>query len=155
MLIDTLELDEFERGLLTVARHFFTSFETPAMQSWGHAFAVADERWGEALGLAVAYRLQKVIRAVLDARDHSICFHDPMTPASRDFATGDEVNLLFMLHHMRRDETGEARAAVMALCLDMMDPHVIRAGLAFADRFSCGAKVRTHTSSPPDLRVVV
>ena len=49
LLIDTLELDEFERGLLTVARHFFTSFETPAMQSWGHAFAGADERWGEAI----------------------------------------------------------------------------------------------------------
>lgn len=152
--LETLELDEFERGILAVARHFLTSFETSEFQFWARAYGAAAEYWGETVGLAVAHRLQKVIRAVLDARDGSVSFYDPLDPASHDNATQDEVTLLRMLRHMRRDEAVPARDAALALADGRMDPFVIRAGLSFADRFSCGASGRSRDGKPPTLRVV-
>lgn len=154
LFIEALDFDEFELGLLPLMRHFLASFETPALQSWGLAYAIAVERWGETIGLTVAHRLQKVIRAVLEARNHSVSFHDPLTPASREFATRDEVSLLLMLRHMRRDETAEARDAVYEISSGKMDPRVIRAGLAFASRFSCGVRSQNAPSAQPVLRVV-
>ena len=151
---ETLEFDEFERGLLPVARHVLTSFETPELHLWGRAYSEAVEHWGETLGLAVAHRLQKVVRAVLDARDGSLSFYDPRDPASQDHATQDEVTLLRMLRHMRRDEAVPARDAAIALANGKMDPYILRAGLAFADRFSCGTPGQARNGKPPVLRVV-
>lgn len=152
--LNTLEFDEFECGLLPVARHFLTSFEQPERHLWARAYGAAAERWGETIGLAVAQRLQKVIRAVLDVREGSVSFHDPGDPLARDHATADEVALLSMLRHMRRDEAIPARDAALALAGGRMDPFVIRAGLSFADRFSCGARGQARDGTPPALRVV-
>ncbi|MEM9238407.1 MAG: hypothetical protein AAGB07_00395, partial [Pseudomonadota bacterium] len=91
---------------------------------------------------------------VLDARDGSLSFYDPRDPASQDHATQDEVTLLRMLRHMRRDEAVPARDAAIALAHGKMDPYILRAGLAFADRFSCGTPGQARNGKPPVLRVV-
>jgi len=144
--------DDFEKGLLPVLRYFLMSFETPDSQAWQQAYAVASERWGEAIGLAAAQALMKLLRAVLESRDGQYSFIDSFDLEFRGTVTPDEAALLRMLHHMRRDQTPQAREAVADVTCGQMDPHVIRAGLAFASRFSAGQAVRR--AETPRLRVV-
>lgn len=144
--------DGFETGLLPVLRQFLLSYETPDSQAWQRAYMVAAERWGEAIGLPAAQALMKLLRAVLDSRDGQFSFTDPFDLEFRGTVTPDEAALLRMLHHMRRDQTSGAREAVADVTGGQRDPHVIRAGLAFAHRFSAGqAAARPET---PRLRVV-
>ncbi|WP_291729292.1 hypothetical protein [Leisingera sp. F5] len=146
------EFDEFEAGLLPVLRHFLLSYQEPAGQAWQQAYIVAAERWGEAIGLPAALALMKVVRAALNSRSDQFGFIDPFDLEHRAKATPDEAALLRMLHHMRRDQTGQARAAVAVVAGGKMEPQVIRAGLAFAHRFSAGPA--TGRAQPPRLRVV-
>jgi hypothetical protein len=144
--------DEFETGLLPVLRHFLMSYETPDSQAWQRAYMVAAERWGEAIGLPAAQALMKLLRAVMDCRDGQFAYIDPFDLELRGTVTPEEAALLRMLHHMRRDQTPGAREAVADVTGGQMDPHVIRAGLAFAHRFSAG-----HAAARPEaprLRVV-
>ncbi|MEM9974205.1 MAG: hypothetical protein AAF771_08500 [Pseudomonadota bacterium] len=154
MTLEALELDQFDLGLLSLTRHFLSTFATPAVQSWGHAYSIAVERWGETVGLSVAHALQKVLRAVLEARENPVTHHDPFSPEARLYATSDEESLLRMLRNMRRDETAKARDAVEELTGGVMDPHVIRAGLAFATRFSDGYQRTNPSQARPALRVI-
>ncbi|WP_027257447.1 hypothetical protein [Leisingera aquimarina] len=151
------EFDEFEAGLLPVLRHFMLSYQEPAGQAWQQAYIVAAERWGEAswgeaIGLPAALALMKVVRAALNSRSGQFGFIDPFDLDHRGKVTPDEAALLRMLHHMRRDQTGQARAAVAEVAGGKMEPQVIQAGLAFAHRFSAGPAADCAQS--PRLRVV-
>ncbi|WP_291735427.1 hypothetical protein [Leisingera sp. F5] len=147
------EFDEFEAGLLPVLRHFMLSYQEPAGQAWQQAYIVAAERWGEAIGLPAALALMKVVRAALNSRSGQFGFIDPFDLDHLGKVTPDEAALLRMLHHMRRDQTGQARAAVAEVAGGKMEPQVIQAGLAFAYRFSAGPAAGRARS--PRLRVVV
>ena len=147
--VSDLEIDEFERGLLAVSRYFFFCRAEPERQSWHVAFAVAVERWGPDIGLPVAFAMSTLVRALMDARADYASL-DPFAPEGRDRVSDDEALRLRMLHHMRREQTPDARDAVEALTQGCMDPHVIRAGLSLAARFGCAAPVRQR----PALRVV-
>lgn len=138
--IDNLSFDEFELGLLVVIRHLSKSYDAPEGQSWQHAYVIAVERWGEQLGLSVEYSLMKVIRAVCRCHPNGLRVQDPLCCEARTFVTEDEVALVGMLHHMRRDETADARNAVQALAFGRNDPAIIHAGLSFAHRFSLGKR---------------
>ncbi|KIC11547.1 hypothetical protein RA19_05780 [Leisingera sp. ANG-M1] len=144
--------DGFEEGLLPVLRQFLLSYEQPDSRAWQHAYAVAAERWGEAVGLPVAQSLMKLVRAVLERREDKFRFIDSLDMEQRGMVTGDEAALLRMLHHMRRDQTAQAREAVADVTCGLMEPHVIRAGLAFASRFSAGQAA--GRGEAPRLRVV-
>ena len=133
--IEGSEFDDFERGLLPVIRQFLVCFDCPAMQTWRRANTVAAECWGESMGLLIAYKLQKVVCALYEARQAPIDYCDPLAVDSRSFLTADEIRILRMLHYMRRDDTPAAREAVAAVTENTMDPHVIRAGLSFAHQF--------------------
>lgn len=148
-----LRLDDFEAGLLPVLRHFLNSLEVPERQGWQHAYHTAAERWGESFGLAVAYTLFTVLRAVADVRPSRLACQDALCLETRSSLTADEAALLRMIHHMRRDQTASARQAVAAVTGGRMDPQVIRAGLAFARRFPCGGG-RAGPSARPVLRAV-
>lgn len=151
---DTMSPDDFEQGLLVLARHFVTSANDTATQAWQHAFAVAIERWGEDRGLAIAYRLHKVIRSVTACRAVRLKVNDPLCLDGRKLATEDEHNLIGMLHHMRRDNTPAARDAVDRLTHGRMDPYVVRAGLDLANRFPSGHGRRERAQVKPVLKVV-
>jgi len=144
--------DPFEERLLAVLRHLLTAAALPQSQAWHRAFVIAAENWGEQQGLAVAHALWPVVREVLALRGGAFAFNDPLDLDSREVLSPDELLLLAMLHHMRRDQTGEGRDAVEALTQGQMDPDLIRAGLSFADRFPCGARQRLRPA--PALRVV-
>lgn len=151
--IDSLRLDEFETGLLPVLRHFLDSHTCPESQAWRHAYTIAAERWGDAVGLAAAHALQNVVSALLACRSGGIAYSDPLCLDSRELVTAEEAAFLRMLHHMRRDQTALARNAVEELTGGLIDPHVVRAGLSLAHRFSCGAPAGSRAPGRPRLRV--
>ncbi|GGX37527.1 hypothetical protein GCM10007385_00080 [Tateyamaria omphalii] len=145
----SLGLDEFERGLLAVSRYFFLCRAEPDRQAWQVAFSVAVERWGPDIGLPVAFAASKLVRALADLRPDFDSL-DPFETEARTRVSSDEAMMMRMLHHMRRDQTSDARDAVDALTRGWMDPHVIRAGLALASRFAAGVSERRR----PALRLV-
>lgn len=148
-------LDTFEEGMLPLLRHFMICLAEPERQTWQHAFKIAAERWGETLGLQVAHSLFKLIQFVVKARRKDFATVDPLDIEARGFVTRDEHAFLQMLHHMRRDETPQAREAVADVTGCTMDPDVIRAGLSFADRFPAGKQARRSVAgSKPQLQVV-
>lgn len=149
LVLDDLGFDLFEAGVLAVARYLFCAEVAPERRTWFVAMSVASERWGPDIGLPVAYALAKMVRALHDMRP-DFSFHDPYGSESRTRVTSDEVMMMRMLHHMRRDETADARDTVALLTRGTMDPYVIRTALALAGRFGTSTPVR----QPPALRVV-
>lgn len=154
MADDFVPFDEFELGLLAVARHLVLSFSEPERQSWQVAFRIAEERWGETLGLAATHLTLKLVRAVLRTRSATFACHDPQDLEARAHMTGDEQSLLRMVHYMRRDQTAPARDALAVLTHGHMDPDVIRAGLGLAARFAKGATGVRAVAPRPILRAV-
>jgi hypothetical protein len=151
--LEDFGFDALEAGLLPVFRHFMKSFENPEAQAWQSAYLVASEKWGETLGLGLAQSLLKVIKYLRLHRRNGVCFHDPLCLEARKMVTPDEAALISMLHHMRRDQTSDARIAVEELTLGTLDPDIIRSGLSFAHRFPAGDRP-DQPSSRPALRIV-
>ncbi len=153
--INQLQCDDFERAVLPVARHLALSLNQPEHHNWHRAFVIAVEQWDEPVGLSVAYHLQKLVRALWHCRTEGPTFQDPLCIDDKYTVTRDERLLIGMIHNMRRDRTPEARECVYQITEGRMDPVVIRAGLQFAARFSCGrGGVIRRTAAAPVLRVV-
>lgn len=133
--VDSLGLDATEEAMLTVLRHFLTSFAKPESQAWIMAFGLAGERWGLSDGARMAQGMLGVLQAVMACRRMPIRFSDPMCPRCREKVTADEAAFLLMLHSMRRDNTQAARLALADLTDGQMDAAVMRAGLSLAGRF--------------------
>lgn len=146
--IGELGLDDFEHGLLIVLRYIFRPEGADCTP-----YLIAVERWGEEVGLPVAYRLIN-LAAALNHCKSDLKFKDPLCLDQRVSATRDEVLVLLMLHHMRRDQTSAARHCIEELTGGRMDPHLIRIGLSFAFRFSCGAQGPRKLAQSPKLYVV-
>ncbi|WP_412563194.1 hypothetical protein [Thalassobius sp. MITS945101] len=152
--VETCGYDSFELGLLPVLRHLLTSFHSPESHAWFRAQTVSVERWGENVGLAVCFRLQALVRMLMEARGPTLLFIDPLDVEQRCFISADEETLLWMLHYMRRDRTPKARDAVEKLTRGQMDPHLIREGLKFAARFPAAGTGAAKPYSGPRLSVV-
>jgi hypothetical protein len=135
VLVDTLALDDLELGVLSVLRHFLTSFAQPDTQAWTVAFTIATERWGVAEGPRLAQGVLAVLQALMNCRSTGLRFSNPMCEGCRLRATCDEAAFMTMLHCMRRDRTAEARAALAELTFGRMDSTLIQTGLALASRF--------------------
>ena len=99
--IDTLSLDEFEHGLLALSRHFVMGYEDGNRKSWNSAYIIAVERWGERIGLPVAFAVMKLIGVLMRLRP-DIEVLDPFIAENKTCVTGDEHALMLMVHYMRR-----------------------------------------------------
>ena len=151
--LEIFGFDALEVGILPVLRQFMMSYEDPEAQSWQNAYGIAAEKWGETFGLALAQALLKGIKYVRVQRQNGFCFHDPLCIEARRMVTSDEASLIAMLHHMRRDQTSEARIAVEELTLGLLDPDIIRSGLSFAHRFPAGKDPKLALGRP-ELTIV-
>lgn len=138
--IHTKGFDEFELGLLVLLRHFSKCYKEPEQHGWQNAFVIASERWGELIGLRVAYSLMRVIQSIRRCRPAGVHVLDPLCIETREYLTPDEAAFIGMIHHMRRDETPQAREQVQVLGYGRNDPAIIHAGLSFANRFSLGKR---------------
>ncbi|MFY0659291.1 MAG: hypothetical protein JXR15_02275 [Shimia sp.] len=153
-VLETVGCDDFEIGLLPVLRHLCVSGQSADPKSWAHAFDIAAERYGEAIGLPAAHGLHKVVLALFACREGGPDIKDPLCPEAKRDITDDEVQFLSMVHHMRRDNSAAARSAVAFVTRGRMDPVLIRNGLTFANRFPSGLGRRARVVGRPKLSVV-
>ncbi|WP_299423328.1 hypothetical protein [uncultured Shimia sp.] len=153
-VLETLGCDDFEIGLLPVLRHLCVSAQSADPKSWSRAFDIAVERYGEAIGLPAAHGLHKIVLSVFACRAGGLEVKDPLDTEARKDITDDEVQMLSMVHHMRRDNSAAARSAVAFVTRGRMDPVLIRAGLTFANRFPAGVGRHARKVARPKLSVV-
>ncbi|MBO9473087.1 hypothetical protein J7413_05995 [Shimia sp. R10_1] len=150
----TIGCDEFEFGLLAVLRHIMLGLYEADPHGWTRGQDIAVERWGEAVGLPAAYLLNKVALALAESREDGPEMMDPLCTEARLKMTDDEMQIMSMLHHMRRDKASGARSAVAFVTRGRMDPDLIRAGLSFSHRFPAGVKPTHRKVGRPKLSVV-
>ena len=149
-----LPLDGFETGLLSVIRHHLNALTRPDTQAWHHAYTIAAEQWGDAIGFPAAHLMARFLKYVMQVREGPFEYNDPFDQHRNDWVSSDEAALLLVLHHMRRDNTSAARQAVEELTQGWMDPDVIRSGLTFSNRFPAGSEGLARQDERPKLRVV-
>lgn len=151
--VSEIDCDDFERDLLPVIRHLVMAKTGGRPGAWHIAYSLAVEKWGERIGFPVAHALARIVGALIDAPIGQRAFSDPLCTEARPWATPHEAAFLMMLHHMRRDNTPQARDCVESLTDGVLDPTLIRVSLTFARRFACGASEPRHAR--PALKVVV
>ncbi|MCV6584747.1 MAG: hypothetical protein OIF47_04370 [Marinibacterium sp.] len=156
--LDAYGFDGTERALLPVLRNLLTSFDQPDSQAWLIAQRIAVEALGETRGLMAAHLAGKLVASLHETASDPLHFHDPLCPDQRELLTEDELALMRMLHHMRRDNVPAARDAVDRLGRGRHDPHVIRAALTLANRLPRDDAPKAPPKAPargrPVLRVV-
>lgn len=145
-------LDPVSRNLLPILRHFLTGLQEPASTGWQNAYGIAAEVWGEGRGLAVAFRAQKFLAALLRSRSVPLRHADPLCPEDRLTLTDDECLLLALLSHMRDDETAQARDMLAALTCGRVEAAVVRTGLELCGILDGGAAASSRGA--PRLTVV-
>lgn len=154
MTTENLEIDDFEFGLLTVARYFLDGLRTNSAENWQNAYTNASGRWGEHIGLPAALYLWPLLRSVLKCKRDVFLFHDPRINEMQSFITEDESLLVRAIHHMRRDQTPHARQAVLELCDGVIDPDTVKAGLVLSARFAIDPQNVRIPNQKPRLQLV-
>ncbi|WP_395172698.1 MULTISPECIES: hypothetical protein [Roseibium] len=147
-----LPIDDFEIALLPLLRHFTLTLSGEKPKGWQIAYGLAAERWGAPIGLSVAHEIGKLVAALETARGSFPKVQDPLCIDARLLVTLDEEYFLLMVHHMRRDETADAREAVWALTEGHTLAAFIRQALGFAARHSLVAPRVSRRR--PILRIV-
>ncbi|WP_247744784.1 hypothetical protein [Shimia sp. R11_0] len=155
-VLRTVGCDTFEMGLLPVLRHLVLGMLEGEAKACARAFDIAIERYGEAIGLPVAHGLQKMAVSWLTCRQSESGpeMRDPLCLEAKKTVTEDEIQIISMVHHMRRDNASAARSAVACVTHGRMDPEFIRAGLSFAHRFPAGVRRNARPAGRPKLSVV-
>jgi len=131
-----LPIDDFEIGLLPLFRHFTLALSGKNPKAWQLAYGLAAERWGAPIGLSVAHEIGQLVAALENTRGSLPNVQDPLCINARLLVTLDEEYFLLMVHHMRRDETADAREAVWALTEGHTLAGFIRQALGFSARYS-------------------
>lgn len=147
-----LPIDDFEATLLPLLRHFTLALSGESPKGWQIAYGLAAERWGAPIGLSVAHEIGKLAAALEETRGSLPRVQDPLCMDARLHVTLDEEYFLLMVHHMRRDETADARDAVWALTEGRTLAAFIRQALGFAARHSLIAP--PVSGRAPALRIV-
>lgn len=147
-----LPIDDFEVALLPLVRHFTLALSGESPKGWKTAYGLAAERWGTPIGLSVAHEIGKLVAALEETRGTLPRVQDPLSMDARLLVTLDERFFLLMVHHMRRDETADARDAVWALTEGRILAPFIRQALSFAARHSLVAPISSGRA--PVLRIV-
>ena len=133
--VSDIGLDTFENGLLTVLRHFCTSFCAPQSQAWMRAYGIATERWGISDGPRAAQCLLTVAEAMRRSRPTMFVFSSPTCLSCREHITPNERQFMQVIHAARRGNLGVARTAAMMLCEGGDTQDFVQAALAMAGLF--------------------
>lgn len=151
--VSDIKCDSFELGLLPIIRHFLMSLTGQRPDAWFLAYAIAAERLGERIGFPVAHGLAGITERSIELLDTHPPFKDPLSADNRSVATEYEAAFLEMMHHMRRDQTQQARAKAAIVMQNREDPGFIRACLAFARRHRVGDPAQP-ADVPPGLKII-
>jgi hypothetical protein len=146
-------LDPVSRSLLPVLRHLLQSLQCSGSDGWQTAYATAAEVWGEGRGLAIAFRSQRFLAALLRSRPGPLRHADALCPDARRTLTDDECILLALLAHMRDDEAAAARDMLAALTGGRIEASVVRTGLELCGLLG-GTGAASRGRRKPRLEVV-
>jgi len=109
-------LDDFERNVLTIARHFFEAFAEPSRHSWIDAFGAAERAFPVPFGASIAHAILIAIIAMRVSRRHTFVFERPEGLAAAFTLTDTERYFIKTLHDIRRGDRASARAHALFLC---------------------------------------
>jgi len=110
------ELDEFELGVLKIARHFFQAFARPESHAWLDAFHEAERTFPAPFGATIAHAVVIAINAFRISRRRFFQFDKPNSPFGGRTLTDCERYFILVLHHIRRRDWISARAQALYLC---------------------------------------
>ncbi|WP_049834649.1 hypothetical protein [Octadecabacter temperatus] len=96
------------------------------------AFSLAEQRWGEGLGLAMAHRSQVFLSALLACRNVPLHGFDPLDIDERQNLTEDEAILMSILSAMCDDNTAQARHLIARVAKNRVTAETVKAGLSLA-----------------------
>ncbi|MCF2905403.1 hypothetical protein L0666_10405 [Octadecabacter sp. CECT 8868] len=151
--ITSANIDPEIRALLPVLRHHLAALQGASPLSWRLAFSVAEERWGEGRGLALAHRSQVFLSALLASRCVPLQCVDPLDIDERHTLTEDEFILMRALSGMREDNAPLARDLISDLTGGRVTAATVKAGLTLVHLLSAPlTSIRRPT--PPKLRAV-
>jgi hypothetical protein len=119
-------------ALLPVFRHHLAALHGNHPLAWRMAFSLAEQRWGEGLGLAVAHRSQVFLSALIACRIVPLHCLAPLDIDERQNLTEDEAILRSILSAMRDDDTSQARHLIARVANNRVTAETVRAGLSLA-----------------------
>lgn len=109
-------LDDFERDVLTIARHFFEAFARPEGHAWVDAFGEAERTFPMPFGASIAHAVLIAINALRTSRRRTFLFERPGSLAAAFTLTDTERYFIRILHDIRRGDRASARAHALFLC---------------------------------------
>ncbi|SMX30869.1 hypothetical protein [Octadecabacter ascidiaceicola] len=140
-------------ALLPVLRHHLAALQGSNPLGWRLAFGLAEQRWGEGKGLALAHRSQVFLSALLAARPVPLDCVDPLHIDDRDTLTEDEGNLMIALSAMSSDDAPRARLTIMALTGGRVPASAVSTGLSLVHLLG-SSPTTIRRSGAPALRAV-
>jgi hypothetical protein len=144
--------DDFELGLLAMTRHFFGTAPPGSLPGWRRAFGLATDLWGISNGPRAAQSLLHLVETVVAVRDRALQVVTPSAGRMRHPATGDEADLMALIHAMRRNRLNSAQAAACRLHGDPGDRTILRAAATLAGLFPADSPPReggASAAAPP------
>lgn len=114
--IADFSFNEGEFAILTIARHYFTSFSEPQTQGWMWAISEALDVFDHNRAPHVAVAVLTVVQAMRRSRRSTFRFNSPTCPVCSRYLSLSERGLMNTLRASARGQADAAIAHAMLLC---------------------------------------
>ncbi len=114
--LSALDWGTEEVAVLTIARHYFTSFAVPHRHGWMGALGHALRVFGDDRGPAAAFAVLSMVQAMRSARQSPFNFNSADCPNCADRLTGNERTFMSALRALMRGDEAAANAHAALLC---------------------------------------
>ena len=141
-----LDYTAAQRHVLTIARHYFSSFAQPERQGWLSAISSALHLFDHARGPDIAVATLAMVQTMRRARQSTFRFNAPDCPACAAHVTPQERAMMSALRATAQGRDGAARAHAAILCEGNDAADFLRALRCLADR----ARIRPIGQAPGD-----
>jgi hypothetical protein len=135
-----------QRHVLTIARHYFSSFAQPDRQGWLLAISSALHLFDHDRGPDIAVATLAVVQTMRRARQSTFRFNAPDCPACAAHVTPQERAMMSALRATAQGRDDAARAHAAILCEGNDAADFLRALRCLADR----ARIRPIGQAPGD-----
>lgn len=143
--IASLAYSREDIAVLTIIRHYCTSFAIPDRQSWIAAISGAMADFGGTRGPDIAVAALGVMQTVRRSRRSDFIFNTADCPTCATFVTGHERLVMSILRATARGQTAAATAHATLLCEGNDPAAVVMAVDMLQDKL---APTRSRTARP-------
>lgn len=116
MRVSDAGFDAFELATLEIMRHYFTTFGSPATQSWIRAHELCFMHFSQSSAPMQAVRILAAVQMMRRSRRSVFCFSSPTCPVCVDILTDAERHLMASVQSIRIGRVREAQTHAMLLC---------------------------------------